>query len=110
MAGQYQFKAAHLAQSCDLSAYEQMESQVSALFQDFQVYSQEFERKINVSSEDLEPESIFDEWTKRVRQVQDVLSRQRKLLKRIPQGQHMETCNNCVGDELIKPLLRWSES
>ena len=46
MAGQYQFKAAHLAQSCDLAAYEQMESQVSALFQDFQVYSQEVERKI----------------------------------------------------------------
>ena len=110
MADQYQFKAAHLAQSCDLSAYEQMESQVTALFQDFQVYSQEVERKINVSSEDLDPESFFDEWAKRVKQVQDVLSKQRKLLKRIPQGQHMETCNYCVGDELIPPLLKWSES
>ena len=110
MADQYQFKAAHLAQSCDLSAYEQMESQVTALFQDFQVYSQEVERKINVSSEDLDPESFFDEWAKRVKQVQDVLSKQRKLLKRIPQGQHMETCNYSVGDELIPPLLKWSES
>ena len=110
MAGQYQFKAAHLAQSCDLSAYEQMESQVIALVQDFRVYSQEVERKINVSSEDLEPESIFDEWAKRVKQVQDVLSKQRKLLKRIPQGQHMETCNNYVNDELVEPLLKASQA
>ena len=94
MTGQYQFKAPHLAQSCDLSAYEQSESQVSALLQDFQVYSQEVERKINVSSEDLDPESIFKEWAKRAKQVQDLLSKQRKLLKRIPQGQHMETWNN----------------
>ena len=100
MAGQYQFKAAHLAQSCDLSAYEQLESQNTALFRDFQVYSQEVERKINVSSE----------WAKRVKQVQDLLSKQRKLLKLIPQGQHMETCNYSVGDELIPPLLKWSES
>ena len=110
MAGQYQFKAAHLAQSCDLSAYEQLESQVSALLQDFQVYSQEVERKINVSSEDLDPESIFKEWAKRGKQVQDLLSKQRKLLKRIPQGQHMEAWYNSLGDELVEPLLRWSES
>ena len=110
MAGQYQFKAAHLAQSCDLSAYEQMESQVIALVQDFRVYSQEVERKINVSSEDLDPEFIFEEWWKRFKQALDVLSKQRKLLKRIPQGQHMETCNNSVSDEFVEPLLRWSES
>ena len=74
------------------------------------MYSQEVERKINVSSEDLDPEFIFEEWWKRFKQVLDVLSKQRKLLKRIPQGQHMETCNNYVNDELVEPLLRWSES
>ena len=110
MSGQYQFKSVHLAQSCDLSAYESLENQITALFQEFQVYSQEVERKINISSEDLDPQSVFEEWVNRYEQVDDLLTKQRNLLKRVPQSQHLATCEKSLATEFGGPMQQWSES
>ena len=110
MSGQYQFKSVHLAQSCDLSAYESLENQITALFQEFQVYSQEVERKINISSEDLDPQSVFEEWVNRYEQVDDLLTKQRNLLKRVPQSQHLATCEKSLATDFGGPMQQWSES
>ena len=110
MSGQYQFKSVHLAESCDLSAYESLENQITALFQEFQVYSQEVERKINISSEDLDPQSVFEEWVNRYEQVDDLLTKQRSLLKRVPQSQHLDTCVKSLAKEFGGAMRKWSES
>ena len=110
MSGQYQFKSVHLAHSCDLSAYESLENQITALFQEFQVYSQEVERKINISSEDLDPQSVFEEWVNRYEQVDDLFTKQRNLLKRVPQSQHLDTCVKSLATEFGGPMRKWSES
>ena len=110
MSGQYQFKSVHLAQSCDLSAYESLENQITALFQEFQVYSQEVERKINISSEDLDPQSVFEEWVNRYEQVDDLFTKQRNLLKRVPQSQHLDTCVKSLAKEFGGAMRKWSES
>ena len=110
MSGQYQFKSVHLAQSCDLSAYESLENQITALFQEFQVYSQEVERKINISSEDLDPRSVFEEWVNRYEQIDDLFTKQGNLLKRVPQSQHLVTCVKRLATEFGGPMRKWSES
>ena len=74
------------------------------------MYSQEVERKINISSEDLDPQSVFEEWVNRFEQVDDLLTKQRNLLKRVPQSQHLATCEKSLATEFGGPMQQWSES
>ena len=58
----------------------------------------------------MDPRSVFEEWVNRYEQVDDLLTKQRNLLKRVPQSQHLATCEKSLATEFGGPMRQWSES
>ena len=85
MAGQYQFKPAHLTQSCDLATYEKIEKQIGDAFRELQVLANEVQRKIDAGSEYLNPRETFEGFYRLCLKVNQLAEEQRNLLKRVPQ-------------------------
>ena len=105
MAGQYQFKPAHLTQSCDLATYEKIEKQIGDAFRELQVFANEVQRKIDAGSEDLNPRETFEGFYRLCLKVNQLSEQQRNLLKRVPQAEHKSSYDASVLLEMDSILI-----